>query len=89
MNRCKTCKHWQFDPDAEESWRVRGYCEPEDPDTSENMVMPFTVRECKHPALTFCERPVEQNGFGVADGSTYMACLLTAEDFGCVRYEVA
>jgi hypothetical protein len=30
---------------------------------------------------------VEPNGFGVADGSGYMAMLVTAEDFGCVRYE--
>lgn len=51
------------------------------------MVMPFEVRICEHPAQTFCERPVEKNGFGVADGSEYMAVLATAEDFGCVRHE--
>ena len=52
-------------------------------DSYEPMVLPFAVRQCKHPSLTFCERPVESNGFRVAD----MAALVTAEDFGCVRHE--
>jgi len=60
---------------------------PVDPDTFEPMAMPFEVRECKMPAMTFCERPVEPNGFGLADGSEYFATLVTAGDFGCVRHE--
>ena len=87
METCKTCKHWA--KPAEDDWRAGGYCAPTDPDTYEPMAMPFEVRECKHPALTFCERPVEANGFGVADGSEFMAILVTGQDFGCVRHEAA
>jgi len=87
MNLCKTCKHWIFDPACKGNWPVERYCAPVDPDTFEPMVMPFEVRECTHPEKTFCERPVEPNGFGVADGSTYMAVLMTASEFGCVRHE--
>ena len=47
----------------------------------------FEVRLCKMPTQTFCEAPVERNGFGLCDGSQYMAALATAEDFGCVRHE--
>lgn len=60
---------------------------PEDPDTYEPMVLPFEVRTCGHPKLLFCERPLERDGFAVADGSEYMAVLYTAEGFGCVRHE--
>jgi hypothetical protein len=62
-------------------------CEPLDPDTYEPMKRAFEVRLCKHPAQTFCEVPVERNGFGLFDGSEYMARLATAEEFGCVRHE--
>lgn len=89
MKLCKTCKHWQFDPESDDAWQVKSYCAPLDQDTYVPMPMPFVVRECTHPAKTFCERPVEANGFGVADGSTYMAVLVTGEDFGCVRHEDA
>jgi len=87
MKTCNTCKHWQTDPDA--FVHVKSYYAPIDPDTFRPMRMPFEVRECMHPAKTFCERPVEPNGFGVVDGSTFMAILLTGEKFGCVRHEDA
>jgi hypothetical protein len=87
MKTCKTCRHWKFLTNHPNSWIARPYCQPEDPETGELMAMPFVVRECKHPAITFCERPVEPNGFGVADGSTYRAILVTGEDFGCIRHE--
>lgn len=63
-------------------------CAPTDPDTYTDMVMPFDVRECMHPSLVKFERPVEQNGFGVTDGSNYQARLCTGPDFGCVRHEL-
>lgn len=84
MNTCRTCKHW-VQPDHYDV--ARGYTDPWDIDTGEPMQMPFKVLQCKHPALTFCERPVEVNGFGVCDGSTYQAALFTGEEFGCVRHE--
>ncbi len=89
MNTCKTCKHWNMPPVPDEfmSTTESRLCHPHDPDTYELMEMPFAVGICEHPALTFCERPVERNGFGVADGSEYFAVLATAEDFGCVRHE--
>lgn len=84
---CKTCKHWTTNDAG--PYIATEIFTPTDPDTYEPMQMPFEVRECRHPSQTFCERPVEPNGFGVADGSGYMAMLVTAEDFGCVRYEEA
>ena len=86
MQTCKTCKHWGYDP-AVDGWQSSEYCAPLDPDTYLPMKMPFEVRECKNPAKTFHERPVESNGFGVADASNYLALLFTAEEFGCVRHE--
>ena len=99
MKTCKTCKWWgvkwvplvavagcsnggMTDADSHED-----ICEPCDPDTYEPMKMPFAVKMCGCPKLLFHERPVESDGACVADGSTYMANLLTAEDFGCVNHK--
>jgi hypothetical protein len=82
MSHCKTCKHW-----IKDDGRGDSMTSPCDPDTYEPMEMPFEVRECKHPKLLFCERPVENPGFAVADGSTYFAALYTTEEFGCVMHE--
>jgi hypothetical protein len=82
--RCATCTHWTK---TDDKWNE--ITAPFDPDTYEPMSMPFEVRECKHPKLLFCERPVESDGFAVADGSLYFAALYTAEDFGCVRHEMS
>lgn len=100
MNRCKTCKWWgvkweplvgdrellsssMIDPES----CHRDIIDPLDPDTYGSMDMPFKVKMCGCPKLFFHERPVESTGACVADGSTYMANLLTAEDFGCVNHE--
>lgn len=90
MEHCKTCNHWKraTPPKYSGSWRQQ-MTAPVDQDTYEPMKVEFEVRLCEHPAQTFCERPVERNGFGIADGSEYMAILMTAEDFGCVRHEAA
>lgn len=85
MDTCKTCKHWKTE-DNNLTWNE--ITRPYDSDTYEPMEMPFEVRECKHPQLLFCERPLEKNGFCVADGSQYFAGLYTAEDFGCIRHEL-
>lgn len=87
MNRCATCKHWTAPGDNDLSYPSRSLCEPVDPDTYEPMNRGFAVRICKQPTQTFCEAPVESNGFALADGSDYFAVLATAEDFGCVRWE--
>lgn len=47
---------------------------------------PFELRSCTSPKIRFYERP-EQDGAAVLDGSTYMALLITAENFGCVQWE--
>lgn len=83
---CKTCRHWQR-ADNDSRWWDGDMCSPRDPDTGEDMDLGFEVRVCRHPSQTFCETPVERNGFGVADGSNYRAILATAEEFGCVRWE--
>jgi hypothetical protein len=88
MMRCKTCKHWKK-PEENASYHEGDLCTPRDPDTYEPMDRGFEVRLCKLPTQTFCEAPVERNGFGLCDGSEYMAALATAEDFGCVRHEAA
>lgn len=82
MNNCATCKHWTPPEDFYDE-----ICTPLDQDTFEPMTMPFEVRMCQHPAKTFCERPVEANGFGLADASTYRATLYTGPEFGCIRHE--
>lgn len=86
MNTCSTCQHWRIPVRHEHATPI---CSPEDIDTGVAMVMPFEVRKCCHPALTKVERPVEENGFGVVDGSGYYAALCTASGFGCVRHEAA
>lgn len=86
MKTCKTCKHWQA-PQIHAHYREDAMCAPRDPDTYRPMDRGFTVRICMMPTQTFCEAPVERDGFGLADGSEYMAILATAEDFGCVRHE--
>lgn len=85
MAHCKTCRHWKAR--EEENYRLAILTDPYDPDTFEPMAMPFEVRRCTHPKLLFCERPVEDPGFAVADGSTYFAALVTTETFGCVLHE--
>jgi hypothetical protein len=83
MSFCSTCRYWKL-ADKEDYDEIR---RPPDPDTYEDMEMPFEVGECRHPKLLFCERPLEPNGFAICDGSNYMANLYTAESFGCVRHE--
>lgn len=83
MNTCKTCVHWIVKDNG--SWDQ--ILNPVDPDTYEPMATAFDVRECVNPKLLFCERPLESDGFAVADGSEYMASLYTAEDFGCIQHE--
>ena len=85
MNTCKTCKHWK--KPEHYSITIRDICDPLDPDTYEPMDRGFESRLCKQPTQTFCEAPVERNGFALADGSEYIAMLATGEDFGCVRHE--
>lgn len=86
MNTCKTCKHWTRPAEGEHP-RVLDLCNASDPDIGKPMDRGFEVRRCAMPTQTFCEAPVERNGFGLTDGSEYMATLVTAEDFGCVRHE--
>jgi hypothetical protein len=86
MEFCKTCIHWQK-PSGRDDLNAVYICKPVDPDTFEPMERGFEVRLCKHPSQTFAEAPIEDNGFGIADGSNYFACLATSENFGCVRYE--
>lgn len=88
MNTCKTCAHWK-EPTEEDSYHCSDMCKPKDPETYEPMNRGFEVRLCKMPTQTFAEAPVERNGFGLTDASTYLAILATAEDFGCVRHEPA
>jgi hypothetical protein len=88
VKTCKTCKHWTA-PGERTSWNEECMCRPLDLDTGAPMQRGFEVRLCKQPSQTFCEAPVERNGFGLTDGSSYLAALATAEDFGCVRHEDA
>lgn len=85
IRRCFTCRHWTIPSESEHAGRE--VCEPTDPDTLTPMRMPFEVRRCRNPKLLFCERPVEDPGFAVADGSTYFAGLYTTAKFGCVLHE--
>jgi hypothetical protein len=82
MSRCKHCIHWRIEPHNKD-YRI----EPIDPDTQAVMVMPFEVRACHSPKLLEFERPIEDSGASVMDGSDYCAELYTAENFGCVNFE--
>lgn len=86
MKTCQTCKHWGV-PRATKPHIHDNIVEPTDPDTYKPMVMPFVVKNCGHPELLFCERPLRADGFAVADGSEYAAALYTAEKFGCALHE--
>ena len=89
LGRCRTCKHWKT-PTGEGCYHESDLCDFRDPTTFEILPgAPYEVRICKHPDQGFCERPIGKDGFSIADGSTYFACLATAEDFGCVRHETA
>jgi hypothetical protein len=84
---CKNCRHW-----GEETKRKNyryDMTNPIDPDTGEKMDRGFIVKVCGCPSQSFCEPPNQRNGFALADGSDYMAILVTAEDFGCVLHEAA
>lgn len=89
---CKTCKHWQEGKDFPECNITR----PVHPGTVTRVkdeaeavaVFGYAVRECSHPKVLFFQRP-EIDGATVCDGSEYAACLLTAEQFGCVLHEPA
>ena len=84
---CKTCRHWKI-MGVETGYILhRDIVAPTDPDTYKESKMPFEVRHCTNPRILFCERPVQIDGACVADGSTYMANLMTAEQFGCVLHE--
>lgn len=87
MNKCKDCKWWGV---VDRKQEISGHFDivaPYDPDTYKPMDLPFKVQYCLCPKVLFCERPLESDGACVADGSGYMAALLTAEDFGCVLFE--
>ena len=91
---CKTCVHWKADKEAYE--RGDSLVLPYHPGTYERCrteeevvkIFGHAVRYCKNPKVVFFQRP-EHNAAAVVDGSEYMACLLTAEDFGCVLHEEA
>lgn len=82
MKTCKTCKHWKDNPD-----NFQCIIHPTDPDSFEEMEMPFKVRQCRSPKLLKHERPVESDQASSLDGSEYMAALVTGPDFGCTSHE--
>jgi hypothetical protein len=85
-NRCKTCKWWVL-PEESEYWGHDEIVSPRQWPQDKPLPVEFEVRYCEHPRLLFCERPAQIDAATVADGSTYMANLLTAENFGCVMHE--
>ena len=90
MNHCKTCIHWTSAEDCKEYTAV-DMCRLRCPSTGSYIRYEehseFEVRVCAHPGQTKFERPVTKNGFGLTDASTYLAILVTAEEFGCVLHE--
>ena len=79
--KCKTCAHWKTEQE-------RSNYELEMRDADFNVIpADFEVRYCKDPKLMKFERPLEKDQASVADGSTYRAVLITAEDFGCNHHK--
>lgn len=89
MKTCDTCRFWEVSDSTHASYRAEEIVAPTDPDTFKPMRLPFEVRVCACPRLLFCERPVEENGACVVDGSTYYAGLFTGPKFGCTFHEEA
>lgn len=89
MNTCLTCKHWKRDGETCRS----AFDGDEDEETVDldgwNRVgksYAFEIGICDQPKLLKFIRPESADGLAVLDGSTYMARLLTAQDFGCVNH---
>ena len=83
---CRTCAFWK-DPDVLKRGSVAGgYVKPRDWETDELIQFDFEVRVCNHPDLVFCERPQEEDGFGICDASEYAAAFMTGEKFCCSKY---
>lgn len=88
--RCQTCKWWRR-PSHHGYGVVHELGEAHEVYVKERdeyveRKAEYTVRQCQHPGLRFCETP-EANGAAVCDGSEYWAGLFTGPDFGCTRHE--
>ncbi|HUW15155.1 MAG TPA: hypothetical protein VM537_35890 [Anaerolineae bacterium] len=83
---CETCKWWVRDPEGDGRYLGCSIIAPYDIDAGGPMIMPWEVRFCLSPKITFFERPVDRDGATIVDGSEYMADLITGPDFGCVLW---
>lgn len=79
---CKNCKHWK-----NEETDYSDIIQPFDPDTYEDMKMPWEVRYCQSPDILFYERPVKPTQACVVDGSQYHAALITGPEFFCPNFD--
>ncbi len=96
-NKCKNCQHWKM-PNEGEYFGATECAMPRNP-ASENFdwegiddedeqrkLFGHATKYCRSPKVKFFERP-EKSECCVADGSEYMAVLITGEDFGCINWE--
>jgi len=83
MSTCGKCKWW-YNTDEDNTDEIISPCDPDTFEPMENL--PFEVKCCHCPKITFFERPIEPDGATVIDGSQYRANLITAPEFGCVHW---
>lgn len=97
-NRCISCHHWRLpDKDKKEFFGAEDLATPPNPSKpdeewgristleEQRELFGYATRYCRSPKLKFYERPGKDEA-SVADGSEYMAVLITGEDFGCVNW---
>lgn len=93
---CRFCKHWKMPKDGE-YFGAPDCAIPRNPDSEDffeevvdedeqRRLFGHATKYCCSPKLKFYQRP-EKSECCVADGSQYMAVLITGEDFGCVNFE--
>jgi hypothetical protein len=91
-NKCKNCQHWKL-PQEQEYFGAEYLATPEDvegycikDEDIQRSLYGHATKYCRSPKLKFHQRP-SKSGACVADGSQYLAVLITGEDFGCVNWE--
>jgi hypothetical protein len=94
---CKNCIHWKL-PKESEFFGAEECAMPRNPasedfdweyiddENEQRRLFGHATKFCRSPKVKFYERP-DKSGACVADGSQYMASLITGEDFGCVNFE--
>ena len=92
LKNCATCKHWEELPPYDTDQLTAGY--DDDEIAEQKAARPFRVGKCLLACNQFkgnsdWENETPDRGGAIAmDASGYRAALMTAFDFGCVRWAI-